>query len=516
VGRGSPDYKPEMRSGIVAAGYQFTFPTNPYAELRSEFTDEEGLRGFRIIEGVTVSDGKAHIPNGRLLGTIEHRLYAATWSDLKWGRAPAAGIYESFGFGIPEFAIPACAFRIYGTSFLAVTGNLSGSEQTTLTWDDDYKDNFHLYEIRWVPDRVEYYIDNTLVATHETYLPEWPRNVCFDNRDTATSDLVVDKMYFYGLNPVAEMLASVLESVGGNKILVKQDPYTDILPQADNTYVLGSTTKRWKEIHAVDAYLSTLKQNLAADAGITVDGVDISALLLKTTKIGNLGDIWDKTTKIDHGADLTGLSDDDHTIYLLADGTRALTGNLSVGAGVTVDGIDISVHDPAKTGVHGVGSSYLAKVANSDQQIREADIVDLTSYTSYNIFKTGDAYNAIIQGTWAHELTTDQFMNGIFDNRGAAALNDEINYKFSCKAGTFTLCVLTLRYISRGIATISVDGVSQGTIDFYASDYEPNIVLTLSVTLTTDGEHTLSFKVTGKNASSTNYYIPISSWWLRS
>lgn len=45
----------------------------------------------------------------------------------------------------------------------------------------------------------------------------------------------------------------------------------------------------------------------------------------------------------DHGA-LTGLADDDHTQYLLADGTRQLTGNMSVAGGVTIDGVDISGH----------------------------------------------------------------------------------------------------------------------------------------------------------------------------
>jgi len=51
----------------------------------------------------------------------------------------------------------------------------------------------------------------------------------------------------------------------------------------------------------------------------------------------------------DHG-NLVGLSDDDHTQYLLANGTRSMTGNLNMGAtgnitlsaGMTVDGVDIS------------------------------------------------------------------------------------------------------------------------------------------------------------------------------
>lgn len=50
----------------------------------------------------------------------------------------------------------------------------------------------------------------------------------------------------------------------------------------------------------------------------------------------------------DHGL-LLGLDDDDHTQYLLADGTRTLAGNLAVASGITIDGIDLSAHaaDPA-------------------------------------------------------------------------------------------------------------------------------------------------------------------------
>jgi len=45
---------------------------------------------------------------------------------------------------------------------------------------------------------------------------------------------------------------------------------------------------------------------------------------------------------VDHGG-LAGLGDDDHPQYLLADGSRNLTGNLAVDAAVTIDGRDLSV-----------------------------------------------------------------------------------------------------------------------------------------------------------------------------
>jgi hypothetical protein len=47
--------------------------------------------------------------------------------------------------------------------------------------------------------------------------------------------------------------------------------------------------------------LTALSQNISFTSTQTVDGVDISALLLKTTKITDLGSIWDKTTKIATG-----------------------------------------------------------------------------------------------------------------------------------------------------------------------------------------------------------------------
>ena len=53
------------------------------------------------------------------------------------------------------------------------------------------------------------------------------------------------------------------------------------------------------------------------------------------------GYAWDiaSTGTVDHGV-LEGLGDDDHTQYLLADGSRTLSGNLTVTG--TVDGRDIS------------------------------------------------------------------------------------------------------------------------------------------------------------------------------
>ena len=73
-------------------------------------------------------------------------------------------------------------------------------------------------------------------------------------------------------------------------------------------------------------------------------------------------------TATDHG-NLSGLGDDDHTQYLLADGSRNLTGNLAVSASVTIDGRDISVDGGKLDGIEAG-----AEVNN----ISDANATDLT------------------------------------------------------------------------------------------------------------------------------------------
>lgn len=85
---------------------------------------------------------------------------------------------------------------------------------------------------------------------------------------------------------------------------------------------------------------------------------------------------------IDHGT-IGGLADDDHTQYLLADGTRTLSGNLVVTG--TVDGVDIAARDADLTAVEDARSWIKMKG-------RVGDEINNASYTQTDIFnanKTG-------------------------------------------------------------------------------------------------------------------------------
>jgi hypothetical protein len=77
---------------------------------------------------------------------------------------------------------------------------------------------------------------------------------------------------------------------------------------------------------------------------------EASVLVHLTAHLAGIDNALGGAISADHGA-LTGLGDDDHTQYLLVDGTRAMTGNLDMGTNAitnvgTVDGVDVSAHAP--------------------------------------------------------------------------------------------------------------------------------------------------------------------------
>jgi len=142
-----------------------------------------------------------------------------------------------------------------------------------------------------------------------------------------------------------------------------------------------------------------------------------------------------------------------------------------------------------------------------------SDGSDPLDHTAYNVCKLAIAYNSIVQGTWIITVDANNHLNGaLFNNSNTQ--NDEVQYKFSHKAGSFTVCLLYHKYTSFGIMTIYIDGVLQGTIDGYGVTSYNNIG-TVSCSILTDGEHTLNIKVTDKNPSSSGYFAAIGAWWIR-
>jgi len=125
-----------------------------------------------------------------------------------------------------------------------------------------------------------------------------------------------------------------------------------------------------------------------------------------------------------------------------------------------------------------------------------------------------NAYDSVIQGTWVCYMRATQFLGAALLNT-TTDLNDELQYKFSHKSGSFNFKLLHITGADHAIITIYVDGVSQGTIDLYHAITDvQNVISTLAITITKDGEHTLNIKATSKNVASTDYAVFIGAWWI--
>ncbi|KKN52692.1 hypothetical protein LCGC14_0609730, partial [marine sediment metagenome] len=104
-------------------------------------------------------------------------------------------------------------------------------------------------------------------------------------------------------------------------------------------------------------------------------------------------------TGLDHGV-LTGLSDDDHTQYLLADGTRALTANWDAGAFlITTDLLSVGTSPPTLDTVNVDGSFLLTHTATGTEEHAMELIVDAASFGEVRALDIDYITGALAQGS---------------------------------------------------------------------------------------------------------------------
>lgn len=135
-------------------------------------------------------------------------------------------------------------------------------------------------------------------------------------------------------------------------------------------------------------------------------GTNVSTGSTRTLKTpdadGNLALTSQADGTIDHGADVTGLTDDDHTIYLLADGTRALTGAWTVGSqniiGVTT--AHLTTLSSTVLSVNSVGGVLKGVGGIVTESAGLNDLADVTGLTGLN---SGDIlYWISADSAWHH------------------------------------------------------------------------------------------------------------------
>jgi hypothetical protein len=146
----------------------------------------------------------------------------------------------------------------------------------------------------------------------------------------------------------------------------------EVTPDTTDTYDLGRSSQRWDTVYAKSVIADTVEGGGGGGGDAdTVDGFDAAQNPIASTLLA---------------LDPQGVFP--ITVYpkaLLKDGTRALEGNMSVVAGATIDGVDISTH--THTGVGDQG----AQMSHADLSGLAAD--DHSQYTQR-------AQDEIVTGDW--------------------------------------------------------------------------------------------------------------------
>jgi hypothetical protein len=148
----------------------------------------------------------------------------------------------------------------------------------------------------------------------------------------------------------------------------------------------------------------------------------------------------------DHGA-LGGLADDDHTQYVLADGTRAFTGNVTISANtLTLDGWQFewdSANNIAYQTLTG-GSGHFERIGDAYPVARDVCSTAITNgrraVTEFVHRTSGIAADGLAAGCTfaiAEGVATPNFLAGIYGVRNGSDQTGDLQF-FTRNAGTFT------------------------------------------------------------------------------
>jgi len=118
---------------------------------------------------------------------------------------------------------------------------------------------------------------------------------------------------------------------------------------------------------------------------------------------------------------------------------------------------------------------------------------------------------AVVQGTWtsgvtAVHLLSHQFVNSTMDDL------DECNFKVMLAQGTYTLQVPAYAAGNRGIKKIYLDAVLIATFDSYAGVNAVVIHEQTGIVVSAGKLYTLTLKIDGKNAASSDYEGNVSAF----
>jgi len=117
------------------------------------------------------------------------------------------------------------------------------------------------------------------------------------------------------------------------------------------------------------------------------------------------------------------------------------------------------------------------------------------------------SYVSIGQGVWAFWPDADMWSGFAWGNSSSAD-GDELDYKAYLAQGTYTFMIQTYKFPEAGILKVDIDGEEVASIDLYNVGWVRNVrEVVADIAVATSGLKTITLRVDGKNASSTDYYI---------
>ena len=204
--------------------------------------------------------------------------------------------------------------------------------------------------------------------------------------------------------------------------------------------------------------------------------------------------------------EVTGLSVGD-TAYLRADAGDTITVN-HADAGATVkihlfDNVDVILDEQNPLVLTLVATNVLVQTPmNSMTDIAKG-------------FFTDDEWDVNAGNAIALTVDANHMHNGYWF-QATASDADSVSTTFWLRSGSYTLYLLGRSGPNSGFIDWSIDGVTViSGQDWYSASGTANVQKSGSVTVSSDGLHTLTLTMNGKNASSSNYFWLLTSWVIR-
>jgi hypothetical protein len=145
-----------------------------------------------------------------------------------------------------------------------ITGNTISTTSNTLTLGTD--DNV-VYQNKLVIDSLD--LENNVISTNETNA-----NIEFNPNGTGTVEIFANTNVTGNITATGNITSDGNITIGDantDNVTFNAEINSDIIPDATNTYSLGSATKQWADVRTQNFYAGTV-----TTAAIVVDGIDVA------------------------------------------------------------------------------------------------------------------------------------------------------------------------------------------------------------------------------------------------